>query len=239
MTLWTSPLSLLAQSQAPDQASKGLSAVSALWVPNMAMDGTEIYITPGGNVVPQLLAVGGNGRGKPVMLEVGSTKSLKLMAKATAPTPGGTPWIPLGEVALPTGKSARYLLLLAGKPNVALVRGMAIDDSVEAFPAESVKVANLGSAVLMAKIGTRGGQYGPGFSAAMPYPVTASKDSKDTPSFPCAFALQESVFYNGRIDAWSGSRTLVLVSPSPSGDSPTVKLIVDRPAPQAPVALRR
>ena len=82
----------------------------------------------------------------------------------------------------------------------------------------------------MAKIGDKAASYAPGFSSPIPYAVTSPTSSAAVASFPFALATEAGVFSNGRIDAWPGSRTLVLVVASAvEGKDPTVKLIIDTP----------
>jgi|GEM_PF-7112155 hypothetical protein len=209
--------------------------VSAVWMPGMAGTVRELFITPGGNVAPLPISVGSGGRGREVALDRGSATSLKLMVRAANSQNGASAWQSVGEVSIPSGgKGDKFLLLLAAQAGANTIRGMAVADDVDVFPVGTVRVANMSGAPLMAKIGNRTARYEAGFSAPVPYAKTASPGDVDIPTFPLAFATTDRLFFNGRVDAWPGSRTLVIVMTNPvPGKDPVVKSIIDRPTPPA------
>lgn len=208
------------------------TTVSAVWMPGMAGTIRELFVTPGEGVDPQPISVGAAGRGREVALDRGSATSLKLVVRAATSQSGSPAWQSVGEVAIPSGgKGSKFLLLLAAQAGANTIRGMAVADDLEVFPVGTVRVANMTGAPLMAKIGDRTARYESGFSNSVSYAKTASPGDLDIPAFPLAFATMERVFFNGRVDAWPGSRTLMIVVPNTVvGKDPVVKSIIDRPS---------
>lgn len=219
-------------SGAASSADSGKLIVSATWLPGHASTIGELFVSTGSNSIPVPITVGSNGRGRDVLLEGGGGRALTFLSRDSKAAQNAQTWSSLGEVALPSGKAGRYLLVLASQSGAKIVRGVAMVDDVDAFPVGSIRLANLTGVSLMAKIGDSAASYAAGFSAPLPYPVKSGMDATNVSTFPFALATERGVFFNGRIDAWPGSRTLVLIAPNLGpGKDPVVKSLIDRPTP--------
>jgi hypothetical protein len=212
------------------------STVSAVWLRGFAATGQELFLAQGENT-PVPLAVGGSSRGKPIELR-GASAPLRLLRRAAnAPASGdkSAGFVPVTEVRLPAGNPKRVLLVLASAGGGGAIRATAMADDEASFPAHTVRVANFAGAPVLMRLDRQVKPVAPGATEPMPYAVLADPKLRDVPSFPFALAAQDDVFFNGRIDAWPNSRTLVLVAPpAAEGRPPGVQVLIDRPKPPAP-----
>ena len=223
--------------------------VTAVWLDGRRPTGDLFIADSKGN--PQKLAVGVAGRGAPVELPASGGPVVLLRKSATPLAPAGAAAAPAapayekaGEVALPTGKARKVVLLLAstGQAGAPLtVKGVALADDLAVFPPHSVRFVNFLGGELIGKIGDGMKPIPPGTSAPFPYPVQAKPDSKETPVFPLALARTSKaggapeVLFNGRIEAWAHSRALVVVFPGPTTDAdPVVRTILEVVPPPPP-----
>lgn len=213
--------------------------VSAVWLRGYAASDVELFLG-GGENVPVPLVVGKNSRGKSVELS-GAPASLRILRRppgaSSSTTAGGKPagFVTVAEARMPTGDPTRVLLVLAsaGSGGGAL-RVTALPDDEASFPAHTVRVANFTGASILMRLGETVRSVAPGATEPFPYALLADPKMRDVPSFPFALALQNDVFFNGRIDSWPESRTLVFMAPSSGeGQAPAVQVLVDRPNPPA------
>lgn len=217
------------------------STVSAVWLRGFASTGGELFLAQGENK-PVPLAVGSSSRGKSVELR-GAPASLRLLrpaANASAAGDKSAGFVPVSEIRLPAGNPKRVLLVLASAGAGGAIRATAMADDENSFPSHTVRVANFSGAPVLMRLDRQVKPVAPGATEPMPYAVLADPKLRDVPSFPFALAAQDDVFFNGRIDAWLNSRTLVLVTPpSAEGRSPGVQVLVDRPKSAAPAKVAK
>ncbi|MEY4488771.1 MAG: hypothetical protein RIQ79_1279 [Verrucomicrobiota bacterium] len=225
--------------------------VTAIWIDGRG-PASEYFVT-NAKGQPQKLAVGAGSRGAPV--SVGAVgQSVVILRKAAAPaTSGAATYEPAGEIAWPAGGSRKILLLLAAgmAPSKTVsppVKGMALADDFTGFPVGTLKITNFLNSELFGRVGDAMRPIPPGVSPVVPYPVTAlPPGEKRAQNFALGFARnieggRTDLFYNGRVDAWPHSRTLVLILPGQNAkDDPVVRTIFDvvpPPPPNAPPGVR-
>lgn len=174
------------------------------------------------------LEVGTSARGAVTILKGASTgRILRLLVKS--PTLNSPP-VQVGAITLPPKSSENILLVLAASDGGRKVAGLALPDDIEAFPAGTVRIANFMKGQIMMKYATSVSALSPGLSTAMAYAVTTPPGEKTIATFPFALGHSEKIFFNGNIEAWAGSRTLILVSPNSNPKrSPNVQYIMDIP----------
>lgn len=217
------PLSILSAAEKSQLSGFG---VRALWLQgqsapvNLAISIEDTVVSP--------LEVGTSARGAATVLKGVSTgKIVRLLVKS--PTLNSPP-VQVGAVTLPPASSESILLVLAASDGGRKVAGLALSDDIATFPAGTVRIANFVQGPLKMKYATRVSALNPGLSSAMPYAVTTPLGEKTVATFPFALGHAEKVFYNGNIEAWAGSRTLILVSPNVNPKrSPNVQYIMDIP----------
>lgn len=215
--------------------------LTALWLDGRRPSG-ELFIADAKGQ-PQKLAVGVATRGAPHFLPAAG-KPIALLRKSAAPAATAS-HEPAGEIAWPAGGARKVLLLLvatnpAGSP--LSVRGVAIADDLTGFPLGTVRFANFLGADLVGRVGSEVKPLAAGPSAAIPYPVQAAPDSKAVPNFPVGVARQDAagkaeLLFNGRLDAWPRSRSLVLIIPGKTAEAdPVVRTVLEiaPPPPPAP-----
>lgn len=215
--------------------------ITALWLDGRRPAG-ELFVADAKGQ-PQKLVVGLAGRGAPLPVRAAG-QPITVLRKAVAPVATGgagagaatAGYETAGEIAWPTGGSRKALLvLMAGSANggALVVKGVALADDVTSFPPGHLRVANFLGAELIAKVGTGVKPVPAGVTPAVPYPVVAKVDEKRVPNFPLALARvgqggPAEVIFNGWVDAWPSSRTLVLVFPgSAAGADPVVRTVVE------------
>lgn len=212
--------------------------ISAVWLRGFAATDQELFLAQGDNA-PVPLGAGANSRGKPVELR-GSPAALRLLRRAASVPAAGNKsegLIPVTEVRPPAGNPKRVLLVLASAGGDGAIRATVMADDEASFPLHTVRVANFAGSPVLMRLDRQVKSLASGTSEPMPYAVLADPKQRDVPSFPFALAAQDDVFFNGRIDAWSNSRTLVLVAPpTVQGRAPGVQVLVDRPRPPSPPA---
>lgn len=211
------------------------SRVTAVWLDGRRASG-ELFIKDAKGD-PQKLPVGVSARGKPVDLPVSAATIVLLRKTAAVPAAGTAPTFePAGEVALPSGRPRKVILLLAasGQGGTPMsVKGVALADDLAAFPVHSVRFANFLGSELASRVGNSVKTVPPGSSVWLPYPVYGKSDSTAIPVFPLAFARSDKsgrteLFFNGRIEAWANSRALVVVFPGPTAEAdPVVRTILE------------
>lgn len=223
----------------PAAAKPAPIAVSAVWLRGQAPDGIELLAAIGEST-PLPLAVGGSNRGRPTEF-TGSAASVRLLKRPPAPIGGLAAGVPapapisLGDISWPAGSPKKVLLVLAAPKDASAVKGLALADDETAFPTNTVRLVNFTGVPVLMRLNQTVKPVGAGASEVFPYAVLGDAKVKDVPNFPFALAAGDTVFFNGRIDSWPNSRTLVLVGPVPSGGkSPVVQILIDRVAP--PVA---
>ncbi len=217
--------------------------LTALWLDGRRPAG-ELFIADAKGQ-SQKLAVGVASRGAPFALP-SAGKPVALLRKSAAAAPAATSsFEPAGEIAWPAGGARKVLLLLvATNPaNAPLsVRGVAIADDLTGFPLGTVRFANFLGADLVGRVGSDVKPLAAGPSPAMPYPVQAAPDSKAVPNFPVGVARQDAggkaeLLFNGRLDAWPRSRSLVLIIPGKTAEAdPVVRTVLEivPPPPASP-----
>ena len=203
--------------------------MSAVWLNGQA--GTRDVYVAVGQGTPIVLPVGANGRGKPVALPINGASTLRLFAREAPMTPSGPDtFAGVGEVALPSGGADRLLLVLAAQVGGLAVKGVAFADDLKSFPVATVRVANFTGDGLLMRLDKQVKTLGSGVSEPLAYTVIGDPKQNVVPSFPFALAKGDQVFFNGRIDAWPGSRTLILLIPSSDAKSaPVVQSLIDAP----------
>jgi hypothetical protein len=219
-----------------------LAQVTAIWIEGRGP--AAEYFVNNAKGQPQKLAVGAGSRGAPVTIgSVGQT--VVILRKAEAPSTGGAAaYEPAGEIAWPTGGSRKILLLLAAgapasKTTSPSVKGIALADDLNGFPVGSFKITNFLNMELFGRVGDTMRPIPPGASPALPYPVAPlPPGEKRTQNFALGFARnieggRTDLFYNGRVDAWPHSRTLVLILPGQNAKAdPVVRTVFEVVAPQ-------
>ena len=210
--------------------------VTAVWLKGQGANLEGLHLVAG-KTPPQPFQVGKNSRGKPAFVPPGqSAVQLYLKPEAPAVQTGQVTAAPqpvlLGEVNLPSTRYGSVLLLLAASPDGKKIRGVALPDDPAAFPAHSLKILNYAPGQLQMRLDEKVTALKSGSSDAIPYPKVAKPGEKVAPSIPFALANADGIFFNGRIDAWEGSRTLIVIAPSEAeGKPPVIQSIIDRPAP--------
>lgn len=223
-------LALIPLGAQPQKAEKTAGAkVSAVWLNGQAGP-RDVYVAAGQGT-PVVLPVGASGRGKAVTLQVSGAATLRLFSRQAPTAPGGPDtFAGVGEIALPAGSADRFLLVLASQVTGLAVKGVAIADDLKSFPVASLRVANFTGSSLSMRLDTQVKTLASGVSDPFAYSVVADPKQKVVPSFPFALAKGEKVFFNGRIDAWPGSRTLILLIPGLDADkAPAVQSLIDTP----------
>lgn len=155
------------------------------------------------------------------------------------------------EVSWPQS-AKRALVLFAYTPAVAgttgaQVKAIAIDDSIDSFPSQSVKILNFSGTALLAKVGDFEGLITTGPSSAIKYPkdkLEAVKSGKMV-RFPLLLGTRKDgaatkILFSGNVDGWPDSRTLVMITPSTKNGKPGVQVsfIVEAIASEKSVALK-
>lgn len=211
--------------------------VSAVWLSGAAGSSSELLIAAGERA-PVPLSVGRSNRGKPTHVELGAG-AIRLYQQPSAGAVAAGPVL-LGEIALPNGARADALLLVLASGAGNRIRGVALSDDGEAFPAGTVRVVNFSQGPLLMRLDRQVETVSPGVSRPYPYARVGDAKQAEVPSFPFALARENAVFFNGRIDGWPGSRTLIIIAPGASEKhAPVVRSLVDRaPAKPEKVAAR-
>ena len=204
--------------------------MSAVWLDGQA--GTRDLYVAVGQGTPIMLHVGANGRGKPVTLPISGAATLRLFAREAPAVAGGPDtFASVGEITLPVGAADRLLLVLAAQVGGLAVKGVAIADDLKSFPVATVRVANFAGEGLLMRLDKQVKTLAAGVSDPLAYTVIGDPKQAVVPSFPFALAKGEQVFFNGRIDAWPGSRTLIMLIPGPDAEkAPTVQSLIDVPS---------
>ncbi|EIP99898.1 hypothetical protein OpiT1DRAFT_04434 [Opitutaceae bacterium TAV1] len=132
-------------------------------------------------------------------------------------------YIPVVEAAWP-GSSKRALILLAVVPaspgQSATVQALAMDDSLEEFPSNTVKILNFSGTPLLAKFGDFEGILNAGPSGIFRYPAQTLKtvESGEMAKIPFTLGVREKgetarVLYSGYVEGWPKCRTLIFALP--------------------------
>lgn len=253
--------------------------VTAVWLDGAAARGAELFISQGRE--PSRLAPGNNRRSSPVPVKLMPGSPIALLSRpkagkdglppsppapAAAVKPGVAPggaqqpaYAPAGEIAWPKGSaSRRILLLLAAGPGAPgsgpQVRGVALPDDFEAFPAHTIRVANFVPQSLFLRVGDKVENVPSGLSHPVPYAKFAPPGDKSVPLFPLALARVSKdgvsdVFFSTNGEGRAGTRLQLIVSPSPDPakqptvirlqDSLPVEAVSGAPKPGAPKPVAR
>jgi hypothetical protein len=190
---------------------------------------------------PQFITLGTARRGEPFPLSR-ARNPLVFLRERLNPAPGEPTMEPAGSVAWPAEAKERVVFVLATAPGPGgriAVRGLAANDDLSQFPVNSARVVNLTGAELALRFGGRDSQIAAGFSSPQVYPVTAEPESLEIPIIQTVLAQrvgdQFKLIYRGRINAWSNSRSLVIVSPAGEGSAnPRVRVVLENISPPKP-----
>jgi hypothetical protein len=225
-----SAISLFAVPGAGGIQKQAGTSVKAVWMKGYADTKRELYLGVG-KQTPVAITPGNANRGRQVFFNVGASTTVQLLTRKPAAVAGGAPtWAPVADIAWPAGSPAEVLLVLAAQPGGERVRAVAFADDAKSFPPGTARLANFTGTSLMARVGKDVRKLDPGLSPLFPYPVLADPKVKTVPNFPLVLGVGEEVFFNGRIDAVAGSRTLIVLAPSPiEGRTPLVQSLLDVP----------
>lgn len=188
-----------------------------------------------GQGVPVKLTFRVNGRSAPFKALPG--KPLVFASEKTDPATQRKTYVPAAEVSWPVAGATKALLVFGvgtAADGAPVVRVMALDDGVEAFPLRTVRVFNATGRPLLGKVGSFEGELPVGVSPPRAYPVK-SEDPAQIGSFPMAFAIAEAgaeprLLYSGHGEAWPLGRSLVfLLPPKEAGAGIQVRVVTDAP----------
>jgi hypothetical protein len=190
---------------------------------------------------PEFITLGTARRGQPFPLSRGGNPVVFLRER-TNPQPGESPFEPAGSIAWPSDAKERVVFIVAVGADASgriAVRGIAANDDVGHFPVNSARFVNLTGSELALRFGGRDSQIAAGFSSPQVYPVTAEPESLEIPIIQTVLAQrvgdQFKLIYRGRINAWSNSRSLVIVSPAGEGSAnPRVRVVLENISPPKP-----
>lgn len=225
----------------------GRVSVKALWLGSDETTPDSVYLFSGKSM-PSEVTVGVSARGEPVFFDLVTGGKITVLRKrelsSVTPPNGAAPHDPLagfervGEVSIPSPLSSDLLLLLHYQANSGAVRGMAFQDDTRVFPPHTVKVANFSTLRIKVQAGNSVQSVDPGqIVGPFKYPVVADPNIRAVPSFPFRLASEQAVIRRGKIDAWFGSRTFVIIYPPEIiDDNPQVIFISDRPVTVPPEA---
>lgn len=151
------------------------------------------------------------------------------------------PPVPVARVTLPAGMSNTVLMFMPrAKPGDDGIEFdvVPIDDSLEAFPSDTLRVLNLTPVPLQAHLGDKQIEIKPGLSPALSLLEVRKPDATVVP-----FALSVSQvgakprpLYRGAIEARPNSRTLVTVHPPGTPDSRKMRVSVVLQTVELPVS---
>lgn len=203
-------------------------------------------LTYDGKPIPERIAVL-DAKGKPVFLTAGTasrgeafpllraSNPLVFLRERRNPAPGEPLVEPAGAIAWPTETKERVVFLVAvtlSRDGLLNVRGLAANDDLSEFPANTARFVNLVGSDLALRFGGLDSLVTTGFSPAQQYPVAAREGSGSIPIIQTVLAQrvgdQFKLIYRGRINAWSNSRSLVIVSPAGEGSAnPRVRVVLE------------
>jgi hypothetical protein len=210
---------------------------TAVWVEGRGPTAEYFISNPKGQ--PQKLVIGTGARG-PAVTIAAVGQPIVILRKASPSGKGTDAGLEkAGEIAWPSGAGRKFLLLLsAGATDAKAVsppiKGIALVDDLNGFPVDTFRILNLLNTELYGRVGDIQRPVAPGLSTALPYPVPAVvQGEKRTQNFAVGFARsgeggKTELFYNGRVDAWPHSRTLILILPGqiPKAE-PNVRILFD------------
>ncbi|RRK01508.1 hypothetical protein Ga0100231_001560 [Opitutaceae bacterium TAV4] len=191
----------------------------------------NFYCYINANDIP-MVKLSTNRRSQPIALK---KKPIHLVFVAKDGENTQKPWKPLSEIAWP-GQTKNALVLFAVVPsaNGKEVRGMPIDDSIDAFPIHSTRILNLTGQELYAKIGNTNIVLPKLLSNPIPYPpeLLKDRDDKSTPRFPLGLAVKQGqddfkILYRGYTEAWLNARKLLIIRQNEKDKTLQVQELVD------------
>lgn len=173
-----------------------------------------------------------NSRSAPVIAD---GKTIKIAKRKVNPETKEIVFQPVAEVAWPTGKTAR-ILLLGTTDQSGQLHIMALDDSVEAFPIHSIRVINATGVELAAQVNDFKGDLQRGISNPVKYPDMEKITDRMLIRYPFALALKNpdgayKVISSGKLEAAKNTRSLIIIRPPATESSTKVRtqVIMDRP----------
>ena len=220
---------------------------TAMWLDGAA-PAADLYVKAGFDKYKKFEA-GGAARG-PFYLVEAKGKPVIIYSKVVIPpaTPGGAAketYVSVAEIPWPAEPTACALLLLGAikTPTDPLkVVGVAMDDDVARFAPHSLRIYNLLSEEVGAKLPSGVTLIPAGTLATLPYPVKTLKDGSGIANFPVFLANTQGLKVHGRYRAYDGSRMLYILYPknSETGLGVMERMVVDfpKPLPGEPIANR-
>lgn len=208
--------------------------VTLLGLPHPQADYSGLVLLVGDQTLPVDVPPG--ARGRPLKLVKGA-KELTISRQGVDPQTGKSVYKPLATAAWPGEKCRETLLIVGPGSSGGDFKAMALDDSLSAFPAESIRVLNLTGIPLQAKINDFSGELKHAqISQIIAYPDMKKLPPQSVARYPMALAAKSAEgkmlrLYSGYMEAPPITRSFILIQPPLEAGSKKirVKTITDQP----------